>query len=132
MLTNNVVSFEQPGPELYAFTIKILKTETSKIIMQMFKITAVWLYNAVMCPKDVDEMANSIDIDLTAPFGVCISKMIKFPYKSFFYVVAMALTGKLSCIKRNLVVSLLYRNQPLNKRIYSAMSNFFLLEWTSF
>ena len=30
---------------------------------------AAWIYDAVMYPKDEDEMANSVNPDQTAPFG---------------------------------------------------------------
>ena len=33
------------------------------------KIQTMWLYHKVMCPKDADRMANSLDPDQTGPLG---------------------------------------------------------------
>ena len=39
------------------------------IMVIVVKIGAIWFYGAVLCPKDADGMANSVDPDQTAPWG---------------------------------------------------------------
>ena len=44
-------------------------SDTQKICCNHSKIWTMRLYHWVMCPKDVDGMANSVDLDQTAPLG---------------------------------------------------------------
>ena len=41
--------------------------DTQKFCSNHPKIQTRWLYSRVMCPKDADGMANSVDPDQTAP-----------------------------------------------------------------
>ena len=49
--------------------IKILKTWTLQKNYKSVKNGTVWFYNAAICPKDADRMANSVDPGQTAPVG---------------------------------------------------------------
>ena len=44
-------------------------SDTQKICSNHSKIWTMWLYHRVMCPKNADRMANSVDPDQTAPLG---------------------------------------------------------------
>ena len=42
-------------------------SDTQNICSNHSKIWTMWVYHTVMCPNDVDRMANSVDPDQTAP-----------------------------------------------------------------
>ena len=52
--------------------------DTPKICCNHPKIRTMWLFNWEMCPKDVDVIANSVDLDQTAPLGAVWSESTQF------------------------------------------------------
>ena len=55
---------------LNEFTVNFLNIRTpKKICRNHSKILTMWLYHRVMSPNDADGLANSVDLDQTAPVG---------------------------------------------------------------
>ena len=59
----------------------LLKTGTPKIGMVIILKKTVRLYNAVIGPKDIDGLANSVDPDQNVPFRSVLDKNDLSPTK---------------------------------------------------
>ena len=56
-------------PEKKKITVTLLKIRTLEIFAVIILKVECLVYNKVMCLKDADGMANSVDPDQTAPLG---------------------------------------------------------------
>ena len=55
----------------YTIIVKLQKLWTPKKCYNYPIISIVWFYHSVKCPKDAEEMANSVDLHLIRVYIVC-------------------------------------------------------------
>ena len=74
-------------PEIYYH----INWDTLNIYCNCPKSKTVWFYNAVMCSKDINGMANSVDPDNIAPLRAVLSGSALFAQTVSIYRILMVL-----------------------------------------